>query len=322
MNLLEQSNQAQLHQMMNDTRPCKNVSFENTTVAGGATQTLLDVTGAGKITTINLVINTTEYYCAYTSRIKIYVDDNVNAVVDMPIQDFFFNRGFAWDAGDGTRWQSDRIGSSKNYNNSNTLIRNAYYRYIDIPYTTTCKVVLANGSVSAAFSIWNQIYYKEGFSILDKYIGRYGVTYTGATGEPGGHVVTPYEKVNLLKLASGAGKLESISFALYQEAGDPWGEGNINIYLNQEATPSIKSSGTEDFFMSGFGWVGAYHTMNHGCVIRAASGYTNVYRFFLPEQINFTNGVTLEWNCGDAAQGEVTHNVEIWASVGYYLSTA
>lgn len=305
-----------------DTRPTKSTSLELHTVAGGGSQELLNVTGAGKVVSINLVINGTTLYNAYCSKIQIFIDDNVTPTVDMPVYDFFFGRGTPANVGDGVQWRSDRIGMSKHYVDPGVVYRLGFYRYIDIPYKQSCKILLLNGDGAVDMQCWVQVYYKEGHNSADNLLGKYGVNYLGS--DPGyttGKVITPYETVELLNIPSGnKGMLESVWLTVYQNPGQPWLEGDINIYIDGETEPSIKSSGTEDFFMSAFAWAGAYHTLNHGCVIREANGFTNVYRFLLPEQIHFNDGVRVVWHCGEEGQGStLDSNLELWSSVGYYL---
>ncbi len=314
-----QSTDILINTMLLDSRPPKSTCSENQTLLGGATVNLMNVTGAGKINSIFLVLGSLSTYSAYTSRLKIYIDDNDTPVVDVPAQDFFFGRGFAPDAGNGTHWQSDRVGMPKHYVNSGDY-RLGFYRYVDLAFKESCKITLSNGDGVLDLSYWCQIYYKNGSCDLDDFIGKYNVSYLGsAPGATTGRTTTPYEAVDLLNISSGAGKLESIWLTVYQNPGEPWIEGDFNIFIDGEATPSISSSGTEDFFMSAFAWAETYHSQNHGCVVREANGYTNVYRFLIPEGITFTNGIKVTWHAGEESQGAITGNMEIWSAVGYYL---
>jgi hypothetical protein len=303
-----------------DNRPAKSISFEGQSLSGGSSVILFDKTGAGKITSIFIVLAGTSLYNAYNTRIKFYIDDNITPCIDMPVQDFFFSRGFSPDSGNGTQWRSDKVGMSKHYVIADTDYRLGFYRYIDIPYIQSCKIILSNGDNLIPISFWCQIYYKEGIHVIDNFFGKYNINYIGSEfGYLTGRIVEPYEIVNLLNLTDGSGKLESVWLTIYQSPGQPWVEGNINIYIDGESEPSIKSSGTEDFFMSAFAWIGEYHTQNHGCVVRQGNGYTNVYRFLLPEQIHFSNGIRMTWQAGQQSQGEVTLNLELWSAIGYYL---
>lgn len=307
-----------LSQEFEDLRPSRSSITENETLIGNGELTLMSTTGKGCIKSIFLVIGGSTTYTSRMSRIQIIIDGFLT--VDAPVFDFFFSRGFGSDDGNGTHWHSDRVGMSKHYDTGEGDIRCGWYKYIDIPYKYSCNVKLINGDNANDGSVWAAISYKEGKNVAsDVSQFPYYWEYLGSQpGELTGRVTTPYEEVTLLE-EDGRGLLESIWLTVYQNPGEPWVEGNFEIYIDGEVNPSVRSSGTEDFFMSAFAWVEPYHTRNHGCVVREANGFTNCYRFLLPEFITFKKGIKVIWNAGQEEQGEIEEDMEIWSGVGYYL---
>lgn len=303
-----------------DLRPTKSSNLEAETLAGGGSLELLNVVGSGCVKSIELVIGGLSVGVSYDSFIKIYADDMVTPKVSAPVRDFFFSRGFGGNDGAGTSWLSPLIGMSKHYNSLNTDVRVGWYRYLDIPFYSAIKIVLENGDNVATGSVFSQVYYKVGNSVKDM-PGHYYWSYLGSTpGNPVGRATTPYEEINLLNLASGSGVLESTWLTVFQNPGQAVGEGNLDIFVGGEEIAGIQSSGTEDWFMAAYAWVGVYAQMYHGLVCREGSGYLfNAYRILLPENITFRDGVKVVWHAGNAAQGLVDTNCELWSGVGYYL---
>ena len=300
----------------------KSSKVEVSNLAAAGSLTLLDVSGAGIVTSINLILGTTAPlgsapYNVLYSTLNFYINGELAPSSSPLLVDFFFSRAFPPNAGAGTSWHSDRIGISRYFQDATPATSIGYYRYVNIPFTDGIKITLENGDGGNDADVWAVITYQSG-DIHS--IGDFRVNNLYRTGLPNlGVICTPYEEIDLLNVASGSGRVESIFMAIYDGAGQPWAEGDIDMYLNGEAAPSYVSSGTEDFFMSCFGWAaGTYQTLNHGATVQGG-GWMSFYRFFNDEPITFDDGIRIVWHNGELGQGAMINNNEMWACVTYYV---
>jgi hypothetical protein len=304
--------------------PLKNTVHERTTVTGGGTATLLDVSGPGVVRSLNVIIGTDSGapdFSALYSQLHFYVDGEVTPSSSPLLVDFFFSRGFPSDAGSGTKWQSDRIGLSRFYKDLGIPdTRIGYYRYVDLPYKSGMKITLENGDGTADFTLFSEVDYHDGGESSMFYGKPLVIDIYDPTNVAKGQVATPYEVVDLLNEGSGKGWVESIYLCVFDANAQPWAEGNVDIYIDGEVSPSFTSSGTEDFFMDSWAWAsGTYLTRNHGNIERSTTTFTSAYRFFNDEPVRFNDGVRITWQAGELSQGGMTQDIEIWATIVYYL---
>ena len=70
-------------------------------------------------------------------------------------------------------------------------------------------------------------------------------------------------------------------------------EGDEQVTVDGEKTPSILGTGTEDYFSSGWYYdTGAYSALYHGCPIKDdAKGRISAYRFHIEDPIPFTKSI-------------------------------
>ncbi len=127
--------------------------------------------------------------------------------------------------------------------------------------------------------------------------------------------------VDLLRLEKGRGAIESVYMSFF-DPGETflYAERNLNIYYGQEATPSLESSGTEDFFMASWAWAaGAYATTFHGAPVRQPRpGFVTAYRYF-QNPSSFENGVRIAWELGPSDRPESGGPIKLWSLVSYWL---
>ena len=98
-------------------------------------------------------------------------------------------------------------------------------------------------------------------------------------------------------------------------------EGDGNIYVDGEETPSLSYTGTEDYFMGGWYYIkGKFHAPTHGMTYK--TGLTNEiirkaktcqYRFHFPDAINFQKSIKFTINHGELNQiSTINQSVAYW----------
>ncbi|WP_322181707.1 glycoside hydrolase family 172 protein [Neglectibacter caecimuris] len=101
--------------------------------------------------------------------------------------------------------------------------------------------------------------------------------------------------VSILPEVLGKGRFlgMNVTIAPSRDYGDSWwGEGEVKIYLNGEATPSLVGTGTEDYIGTAWGQ-GRFFTSCQGCA--GISGESaSFYRFHTPDPIFFEKGCRVE----------------------------
>jgi hypothetical protein len=82
-------------------------------------------------------------------------------------------------------------------------------------------------------------------------------------------------------------------------------EACMRAVIDGSSTTTFLSSGTEDFFLSGYYFnKGIYHFDNSGCTFITKTNATmSAYKFFENDPLLFTKSLQLMWRCGETANG-------------------
>jgi len=127
-----------------------------------------------------------------------------------------------------------------------------------IYYSSGFKAVLTNPRGRTDFLSFSQIFYTEDFTLPYRlHIGGYNWTYYPEGGIDEGKLIIGGQKNDLLSI-SGEGLLAYFSMVVdASDAGGSFIENDVEVYVDNESSPSIKSTGLEDWFLSGWGWIAA-----------------------------------------------------------------
>jgi hypothetical protein len=95
-------------------------------------------------------------------------------------------------------------------------------------------------------------------------------------------------------------------------------EGGERIYVDGESTPSIRGTGTEDYFNAGwYYYLGRYSAPTHGCVTRDwPRGRVSAYRFDVETPVPFRKSIRVTMDHG--FRNDVATD---YASVAYWYQT-
>ena len=264
---------------------------------------LMDVKGAGVITNLWLTIDKTNDDNAggYPMRniiLRMYWDGEKTPSIEAPVGDFF-GVGFA----KYVHYASLLIGMSSG----------GFYSYFPMPFGKSAKIEVEN-FMKDSVALW----YSVGFHEVKKLPKN--TLYFHAKFN---RVKKTKRKENYLILdAKGTGQFAGcvLSMQSYQKENFLFLEGDEFIAVDDEKTPSILGTGTEDYFLSGFYFnKGTFAAPFHGLTIKdKEKSRISVYRFRVSDAIPFKKSLRFEiehgltWAHGVGAD---------YSSVAYWYQT-
>lgn len=82
-------------------------------------------------------------------------------------------------------------------------------------------------------------------------------------------------------------------------------EACVRANIDDSATTTFLSSGTEDFFLSAYYFnKGPHHLDNAGLTFKSGKGAMSAYKFFEKDPVLFSKSLVLSWRCGETINGE------------------
>ena len=239
---------------------------------------------------------------AYT-RIRVYVDDEKTPSIDMEL---FLGTGIGF-GDEAAPWGSEKMGRTGGGDN--------VYNTFRIPFGRSIRVTgqLATGAAGSPDFWW----IIRGTENLPVQIGSVILPDNARLRlyKVENHTAQPLEEFPLCDV-KGAGALYQVTIAAKgaRHTGNwmdnSFMEGCMRAYFNGSTTPTLLSSGFEDYFL------GTYY-FNRGRFATAISGVTHLdlknsevsaYRFHDADPIFFQNGFRLTARCGDQVNGRTIGN--------------
>lgn len=248
-------------------------------VPAGATATLADIQGPGLIVQLWVTIDSPDKYFLRHILLKMYWDDEANPSVEVPIGDFF-GTGFQY-----KQWLSLLVGMSSG----------GYYSYLPMPFNKRARVEIVNETGAPINSFYYHIDYQKLKSPLDTSVGYFHAMWRR---EPR----TDPHHAYLILDATGRGQFVGMNLNMQSyDGGLSFLEGDEMIFVDGEATPSLRGTGTEDYFNSGWYFnQGAFSAPYHGLIIKDDSlGRIAAYRFHVLDAIPFETSIRVTIEHGD-----------------------
>jgi len=277
-----------------------------TYIQSNETFVMADVKGPGIINHIWLTFNEArpnwleEYGSAKPSDIvlRMYWDGSEDPAVEAPIGDFFA-------AGFGQRHEIRSLP---------VLVEggDGYNCYWQMPFHKRAKITVTNEGEKKVRSFYYHIDYTEVESLL-KDTAYFCAQYRQEFPEKEG-------RDYLICDAEGWGHYVGTVMSVRSRSPFWFGEGDARIYINGEEKPSIKGTGTEDYFLMAWGLNEALFPF-FGCTYQS-SGFSDLgvkytlYRWHIADPIRFTESFRFEiehtgWITGDETEtGEIDGHVE------------
>jgi hypothetical protein len=193
----------------------------------GETVVLADLQGPGIVNHIWITIADSEYAWPRLLRVRVYYDGHKTPSVDVPLGDFF------------------GVGHGYERNLNSMMVRNASFgrarnSYWPMPFRKSCKITLTNEGRRRVTSFYYHVDWQKHDSLPED-IGYFHAHYRQATPPPAGKLYT------LLNIR-GVGHYVGSVLNIIQTQMGWFGEGDEMFYVDDEPTPRIEGTGTEDYF--------------------------------------------------------------------------
>ena len=241
----------------------------------GDTLTLADVQGPGEIVHIWLTISDREYGYSRLLVLRMYWDGEKEPSVECPVGDFF-GMGHGLDVPFDSlpvRVSSDGRG------------RNCYW---PMPFGKSARITITNEGRQRC----NSFYYYIDWRKLDKPARNTGYFHASYRQE----FPTVMGQNYLIADLAGRGHYVGTVLSCRQLTPGWWGEGDDFFFIDGEKEPSLRGTGTEDYFCDGWGFrkqAGAYY--GAPLVEGGEAGHrTTVYRWHIPDPVVFTQSLRVE----------------------------
>jgi hypothetical protein len=286
-------------------------------VEPGASLTLLDTEGPGKISHLWFTIASDEPYHLKRVVLRIYWDGEATPSVEAPIGDFF-----GLGLGDYYSWQSEllSVGSENSLNS-----------FFPMPFQRHARVTVTNEGKQPIGSLYYNIDYQTESRPLAPGTLYFHAQYRQAqpnhgwttnwttNGDP---LVDDKRNLNgqdnyVWMEAKGSGQFVGVTMSVMQNQDGWWGEGDDMFFVDDDATPAINGTGSEDYFLGAWDFGGKpFSYQLYGAPVvgpELAGSRSSVYRFHLDAPITFRRSfkATIE-------HGNANHRSDNFYSVAYW----
>lgn len=293
----------------------------------GNEENLLNITsGGGVVNYIWLacrpeVANT---YPEFDYSIRVYTDGNTSPDIDMDLGLFFgYAYGQVFPAGDisSEHWHA-RVGGSDHIDRSGGGIR------LQIPFTSGIRICVANTNSTGTSGVWSQVDYilsadNSGMTIPPYRLHTIGNKWIGGQAN-----VTVGSDATLATISSETpGIIVGHSMAMGNAMDYSYLERYVAVYIDGESTPSIQSSGTEDWFTGSDYFNSGQHPFSHYGAMGFGVQYESntspcptsclVDILALNGGYPFTTGATMKW----LNHAAVSSSCNYGSCLFYYLHT-
>ncbi len=237
-------------------------------IAPGATLVLANLTGPGEITHFWNTVADSERHYSRVLILRMYWNGEKEPSVEAPLGDFF-GVGHGIDA---------NLDSLPVRDTSDGRARNCYWV---MPFEKSALVTVTNEGASPVDAFYYQIDWRKMASLphnTPTFHASYRQEYPCVAGKP-----------YVLADISGTGEYVGTVLSVRQLTAGWWGEGNDYFYVDGETTPSIRGTGTEDYFNDGWGLHKGTGLFTGTPVVQGtdAGDKTSAYRWHIPDPIAF-----------------------------------
>jgi hypothetical protein len=282
-----------------------------------ATLTLLDADGPGTVSHLWFTISSDESYHLKRIVLRIYWDGETTPSVEVPIGDFF-----GLGLGEYHSWQSQMLSvGSENSLNS----------FFPMPFQRHARITVTNEGKMPVGSFYFNIDYRTESHALPAGTLYFHAQYrqaqpnhgwTNAWTSNGDPLVDDKRNLNgqdnyVWMDAKGGGQFIGVTMSVLQNQDGWWGEGDDMFFVDDDATPAISGTGSEDYFLGAWDFGGKpFSYQLYGAPVvgpELAGGRSSVYRFHFDSPITFRRSLkaTIE-------HGHANHRSDNYYSVAYW----
>ncbi|HXX65482.1 MAG TPA: glycoside hydrolase family 172 protein [Bacteroidota bacterium] len=245
----------------------------------GATARLAQIQGPGVITMIWATIASNDVYFLRHIVLRMYWDGESDPSVEVPIGDFF-GTGFQY-----KQFVTPFVGMSSG----------GYYCYFPMPFNKSARVEVVNETGQPISSFYYHIDYHKLPGPLDSTVAYFHATWHREIRTNPSHYYTLLE-------ASGEGQLVGVNLNMQSyDGGLSFLEGDEMFYVDGEKVASVKGTGTEDYFNSGWYFnQGEFAAPYHGLILKDDTlGRIAAYRFHILDCVPFKKSIRALIEHGD-----------------------
>jgi hypothetical protein len=236
---------------------------------------MADVDGPGVITHIWLTINASDLRVGRTLVMRMYWDGQDEPAVESPLGDFFA-------VGHGVRRYVDSLPVSV------TSDGRAFNCYWAMPFAKHAKVTLSNDSMDYKVGVYWYVDYEK-LPALPPDTAYFHAQYRQ-------EFPAKQDQNYLILDAQGSGHYVGTVLSVYMRSKGWFGEGDDFFYIDGEAEPSLRGTGTEDYFCDAW----AFREFNrpyYGVVMFdgfEVGDRVSVYRWHIKDPIRFAKSLKVE----------------------------
>ncbi|HMK39916.1 MAG TPA: glycoside hydrolase family 172 protein, partial [Bacteroidota bacterium] len=245
----------------------------------GATAPLAEITGPGVVTMIWVTISSSDPWFLRRILLRMYWDGEKSPSVEVPIGDFF-GTGFQY-----KQYLTPFVGMSSG----------GYFSYFPMPFNTGARIEVVNETGQPIDAFYYHIDYQKLGAPLEPSVARFHASWHREIRTVRGRYFTILE-------AEGEGHLVGVNLSMQSyDGGLSFLEGDEMIYVDGEKEASVKGTGTEDYFNSGWYFNrGEFAAPYHGLIIKDDSlGRIAAYRFHVLDVIPFKKSIRALIEHGD-----------------------
>ncbi len=256
----------------------RNGNADSRPIAPGQTLTLAELKGPGRIVHFwNTVADKEQYYSRLMS-LRIYWDGETNPSVQCPLGDFF-------GVGNGMDQSFDSLPVSVS---SDGRGRNCYW---PMPFRKSARITVTNDGRQRCDKYYYQIDWQKLPALPRKtayFHAMYRQEYPCVMG-----------RNYLIADIQGRGQYVGTLLSICQASPRWFGEGNDYFFVDGEKEPSLRGTGTEDYFCEGWGFssgtqpfYGASYWEGNANIDVGTVG--SFYRWHIPDPVNFRKSLRVE----------------------------
>ena len=254
----------------------QNGNADHRAIKPGDTLTIADIDGPGVIRHIWFTINAEDPRYPRSLTLRMYWDNQTEPAVESPIGDFFA-------VGHGLQRYVDSMPVSV------TSEGRALNCYWPMPFAKHARITLTNDSKTCkARSIYFYVDYEKVPALpanTANFHAQYRQEFPAKMGQ------------NYLLLdAEGQGQYVGTVLSVITRTKGWFGEGDDFFYIDGESEPSLRGTGTEDYFCDGWGFR-EFARPYYGVVVQ--DGYEvgdriSVYRWHVKDPVRFSKSLKVE----------------------------
>ncbi len=276
------------------------------TIAPGDTLVMADLEGPGMIHHIWVTIASDDPMHLKNIVIRMYWDGESTPSVEAPIGDFFgLGHGQVYFVNSAPI----QVGSFKGMN-----------CFWPMPYRKRALITAENQGGVECRSFYYYVDYRK-HAKLPRKLGNFHAWYNQA-------YPADRQKDYVIMEAKGKGQYVGTNLSVQLNTPGWWGEGDDKIYIDGSLAPSMKGTGSEDYFCGAWCYRDAYTFPYFGAPLlktgdlHARGALWNVYRYHILDPITFDKDIKVHIETGawpgNNDRRPFTNN---YSSVGYWYQT-